>query len=238
MPQNTYEFFYGKPGLFLEIYLTKKAQFQGLLFDVLTKGSDLPVVRAHFRSRKAGDIRRFLPRNQDLREFSAADIRNFQEVFFGYSLYEVDGTFKGEVQERTQIVRVIFVPDIDSLATGLRIPHDRRLFYARQYLRFWTHDAGDYINFRQCTIPFAPGEWELVQKLSRWLYYVGLFANGYLLYEICAGIRSLYETHAIARPEREIWVTSFRDLALNQIKLVTPGRKIPRSRPRTSRSKT
>jgi len=50
MPQNTYEFFYGKPGLFLEIYLPKKAQFQGLHFDVLNKGSDLPVVREHFRS--------------------------------------------------------------------------------------------------------------------------------------------------------------------------------------------
>jgi hypothetical protein len=50
---------------------------------------------------------------------------------------------------------------------------------------------------------------------------VGLFANGYLLYEICAGIRALYQSGVIRRMERELWVTSFRDLALNQVKLVS-----------------
>jgi hypothetical protein len=221
MPQTKYEFFHDRPGLFLEIYLPKKAQYQPLLFRVLNEGFDLRIVRGHFRSDKAKDIRRFLQRNQELRNFSPAAIRNFQSVFSGYSLYEVDGTFEGNIQERTQVVRVIFVPPVEQLAGGLKIARSRQLFYARQFLRFWARDTADYYEFRRHTVPLAPGEGKLVQRLSRWLYYVGLFANGYLLYEIGAGIRELHRSGVIRQLERELWVTSFRDFALNQMKLVS-----------------
>jgi hypothetical protein len=80
MPQTNYEFFHDRPGLFLEIYLPKKAQYQPLLFRVLNEGFDLRKVRGHFRADKADDIRRFLRRNYELRNFSAAAIRNFQSV--------------------------------------------------------------------------------------------------------------------------------------------------------------
>jgi len=223
--RRSYEFFYGRPGLALEIYLPKKAQFQPLLYNVLNDGFDLRRVRAHFRSRKAGDVRRFLRRNRELREFTLADVKNFQPVFSGYSLYEVDGTFGGSAQERTQVVRVIFVPPVDELAKGLGMRPGRGIYYARQFIQFWTHDADDYNAYRDRALPFEPGERLLVERIARWLYYVGLFANGYLLYEICAGIEDLYAARAISRPEREVWVTSFRDLALNQMKLVGHARR-------------
>jgi hypothetical protein len=209
--------------MFLEIYLPKKAQYQPLLFRVLNEGFDLRKVRGHFRSEKADDIRRFLRRNQELRNFSPSEIRNFQSVFSGYSLYEVDGTFEGNIQERTQVVRVIFVPPVEHLAKGLKISRGRQLFYARQFLRFSAHDTGVYYEFRNHSVPLAPGEGKLVQRLSQWLYYVGLFANGYLLYEIGAGIRELHRSGVIRQLERELWVTSFRDFALNQMKLVSRG---------------
>jgi hypothetical protein len=221
MTQARYEFFDGKPGLFLEIYLPKKAQYQPLLFRVLNQGFDLGIVRGHFRSLKANDIRCFLRRNQELRHFTPSAIKKFQSVFSGYSLYEVDGTFEGEIQERTQVVRVIFVPPVEQLAKGLRMSRERQMLYARQYLRFWSHDTADYYEFRRHTVPLAGAEVNLVQRLSQWLYYVGLFANGYLLYEICAGIRELHQSRSIQRMERELWVTSFRDFALNPIKLVS-----------------
>ena len=41
MAQTKYEFFHDRPGLFLEIYLPKKAQYQPLLFRVLNEGFDL-----------------------------------------------------------------------------------------------------------------------------------------------------------------------------------------------------
>jgi hypothetical protein len=223
MAQTHYEFFDDHPGLFLEIYLPKKAQFQPLLFRVLNEGFDLRKVRAHFRSSKSQDIRRFLRRHRELRNFSLTEIKNFQRVFSGYSLYEVDGTFEGNIQERTQVVRVIFVPPVEQLAKGLKISRERQLFYARQFLRFSAYDTRDYHEFRSHTVPLAAGEGRLVQRLSQWLYYVGLFANGYLLYEIGAGIRELHRSGVIRQLERELWVTSFRDFALNQMKLVSRG---------------
>ena len=46
---------------------------------------------------------------------------------------------------------------------------------------------------------------------------MGLFATSYLLYEICTGISELHRRGLIRKPEKELWVTSFRDLALNRM---------------------
>jgi hypothetical protein len=151
---------YGEPGLFMEIYLPKNAEFQPLLYDTLTAGFDLAKVRAHFCS-KAKSIRRFMNRNQQLHTFSPDRISRFGNVFSGYSLYQVDGTFEGDAQERTQIVRVIFVPPVAQLPKGLKIPPDRRLFHASRFLRFWTHNLYDYERtaIRLCHLSPASALW-------------------------------------------------------------------------------
>ncbi len=99
MVPREYEFNYGEPGLFMEIYVAKKAEFQPLLYETLTAGFNLKKVRSHFRS-KAEAIRRFMRRNRQLHDFSSYRIDHFGNVFTGYSLYEVDGTFAGGAQDR------------------------------------------------------------------------------------------------------------------------------------------
>jgi hypothetical protein len=74
---------------------------------------------------------------------------------------------------------------------------------------------------RSATVLFEPGERNLVQTLSGWLDDVGLFATGYLLYEICTGISKLHRHGLIRKPEKELWVTSFRDFALNRMMVVS-----------------
>jgi hypothetical protein len=219
MVRREYEFNYGEPGLFMEIYVAKKAEFQPLLYRTLTAGFDLKRVKTHFRS-KAESIRRFMSRNQQWQDFSLHRINHLGNVFTGYSLYEVDGTFDGGAQERTQVVRVIFVPPVARLAKGLKIPRDRRLSHASRFLRFWTHNTDDYDAHRAATVSFEPGERALVRKLSTWLDDVGLFATGYLLYEICTGISELHRHGLIRKPEKELWVTSFRDFALSRMMVV------------------
>ena len=49
---------------------------------------------------------------------------------------------------------------------------------------------------------------------------MGLFATRYLLYEICTGISELHRHGLIRKPEKELWVTSFRDFALNRMMVV------------------
>jgi hypothetical protein len=205
----------------MEIYVAKKAEFQPLLYETLTAGFNLERVRSHFRS-KAEAIRRFMRRNRQLHYFSSYRINHFGSVFTGYSLYEVDGTFDGGAQERTQVVRVIFVPPLAQFSKGLQIPRDRRLAYASHFLRFWTHNTDSYDAYRKAALPFEPGERDLIRKLSGWLDDVGLFAAGYLLYEICTGISELHRLGLIRKPEKELWVTSFRDFALNRM-MVTGG---------------
>jgi hypothetical protein len=146
----------------------------------LTAGFDLKKVRTHFRS-QAEAIRRFMSRNHQLHYFSSYRINHFGNVFTGYSLYEVDETFDGGAQERTQVIRVIFVPPVAQFSKGLKIPRVRRLSHASHFLRFWTHNTDSYDTHRNATVPFEPGERALVRKLSIWLDDVGLFATGYLL---------------------------------------------------------
>ena len=59
MVQREHEFNYGEPGLFMEIYVAKKAEFQPLLYETLTAGFDLKKVRIHCRS-KAEATRRLV----------------------------------------------------------------------------------------------------------------------------------------------------------------------------------
>ena len=49
---------------------------------------------------------------------------------------------------------------------------------------------------------------------------MGLFATRYLLYEICTGISELHRHGLIRKPEKELWVTSFRDFVLNRMMVV------------------
>ena len=47
MVQHEYEFNYGEPGLFMEIYVAKKAQFQPLLYEICTCISNAAPSWAH-----------------------------------------------------------------------------------------------------------------------------------------------------------------------------------------------
>ena len=213
----------------MEIYVAKKAKFQPLLYETLTAGFNLANVRSHFRS-KAEAIRRFMRRNRQLHDFSSYRINHFGNVFTCYSLYEVDGTFDGGAQERTQVVRVIFVPPLAEFSKGSEIPPVRRLAYASHFLRFWTHNTDSYDAHRNAAVPFASGERDLVRKLFEWLDDVGLFAAGYLLYEIWTGISELHRRGLIRKPEKELWVTSFRDFALNRMKVASGSVKMKNQR--------
>jgi len=217
MVPREYEFNYGEPGLFMEIYVAKKAEFQPLLYETLTAGFNLKKVRSHFRS-KAEAIRRFMRRNRQLHDFSSYRIDHFGNVFTGYSLYEVDGTFAGGAQERTQVVRVIFVPPLAQFSKGLEIPRGRRLAYASHFLRFWTHNTDNYDAHRNATVPSRRANAPLFGNsrygLTTWGFSPPAICSSY---EICTAISELRRHGLIRKPEKELWVTSFRDFALNRM---------------------
>ena len=88
-----YKFNYGQPGHFVEIYLPKKAVYQGALYDALTEGFHHEKVKQHFID-NADQVRKFLEGNVEL--FGAFEEQRYKDMdpcYFGYSLYELDGVF-------------------------------------------------------------------------------------------------------------------------------------------------
>jgi hypothetical protein len=228
-----YEFKPSDPGIFVEIYLPKKTNFQGTLYDTLTKGFYIGEVIAHFKKpEKKTGIKRLLKRYMDSVRYLEDEIENFPPVFFGYSLYEVDGVFideKGRIQaERTQVIRVMFRPDLSRFVKENPGAKNKRIIsrIAKDYLRA-PEGRSVFKHERKLT----PLQAEVVEYIEQWTDYVGLFIFGYLVYEICEQITRLCMNGEMGwnQAEDEIWVTSFWNLVINPVKLVQPReRKKPR----------
>jgi len=229
-----YKFMRGEGGIFVELYLPKKPSFQGTLYDTLVKGFQIQEVRSHFRSDKAPGIKAMLERFKTSVRFfeSDAEIAAFPSVFRGYSVYEVDGVFyntsKNEIQnERTQVIRIMFRPDLARIIQKYKHDDDavtRINRTAKAYLRSpKTHDE----------IMQDPEldeiQREVANYLDTWSNYVGLFLFGFIVYEICEQITRLCARGEMKwdDAEDELWVTSFWNLTINPITLVSVQRRRP-----------
>jgi len=114
-------------------------------------------------------------------------------------------------------------------------------FAARRYFRFYTHDLAKYKTDRNIFAELArvwtetdhplhkaiveianttetdAFENELLNGIKDWLGQVGLFVHGYVVHSICSQSK-WREDHHLGKMEDEIWVGSFRSLAVNRIK--------------------
>src|ERR1051325_4316037 len=127
-----YQFFPSEPSVFMEIYLPKKANFQGTLYETLTQGFNLAILKAHFSDPdKQIKIKNLLDRYYSISQYNQQIIDDFLPVFFGYSMYEVDGVFysdkKGIIEERVQAIRIIFKPDYDYLFKNFILKEDDKV---------------------------------------------------------------------------------------------------------------
>jgi len=228
-----YQYFPDETGLFTELYLPKKADFQGTLYKVLTEGFDLARVKAHFRDpAKQPTIRHLLQNYPRIEQFTDQDIDRMSQLFYGYSMYEVDGVFfrqrKGIVEERTQVIRFILQPDYDDVVTQCRIdPANKRAVVAliRDFLRTPDLKVDELLTMRGAGIresfgPHISNYLEVLKYMEQWMDQVRLFLIGYIVHEICARILELHREKKLSMEqlEEEIWVTSFSNLAINRVK--------------------
>ena len=226
-----------EPGILTEIFLAKRAELQGALYQTLTSGLRVSHLRDHFRGAdpaKRERIRKFLKKGWTFQrpEYTDEEIEAFPRLFFGYSLYEVDGVFLKDrtpaphaddldanyviEEERSQVIRIIFRYDcadrspkvIDFLKAGLRDP-----------LSEMGSLADNYTELRpQIDAEVA----EELAKLDRWIRYAGLFLFGYLVFEICDTIQGVdvmrygQRDFSVIRQD-EIWVTSLWNLNMNVV---------------------
>lgn len=249
---------FSEPGIFVELYLPKRARFQDILYKTLTEGFNFDLVRRHFMNRRKRPlIKKVLEHHSQWKKYSSKSILEMEPFYWGYSLYEVDGVFfskrarRGKkrqiIEERTQVIRMMFLPDLDSVAGKLRPRMDRKTVadIAKIYLRTSGHKRGargaSVVSTSIVERMMEQGDPKLLRHLKNggvenllnyvetWFDDVGLFIFGYVIFQICSEIKKLGDVKEVEY-EDELWVTSFWNLNVNRVSYL-------KQRPRQERKK-
>lgn len=209
-------------GTYTEIYLPKKAAYQGPLFHALTEGFLREVVEPYLTDAKhRAELEEFMRPAKEFYDVSIADNLPdfFWNIYEGYSLYEVDGVFRpkqtatpsGVIEERTQVIRVIFRLNLDAI---METPIEsgslqQAELLARAYLRshHWSRELF-LEEYMACAKPTLSREEStlILKSVEKWARSVGLFLFGYI-------VRRIAE---IAK-EEEIWVTFLWNLIVGRV---------------------
>ena len=212
--RERYEYHAEEPAVLMELYLPKKPQFQGILYDTLTNGFNYEFLKSYFSDPDTWNgIMEFFRQNYpNYTKLTADLVEQMDWMLGGYSLYEVDGVFSGEYQrepiaERTQVVRLIFRPDFD----GIQALHP-------------DVDRSDLLNacnsyFEDINLPsikiiqdYKDEKNGTIRKMvNDWLKALILLVYGYIIKSISDKIELMVET------EDEIWLVSFKNSIVNRI---------------------
>lgn len=220
-----------EPVTMFEIFLPKRMEYQSKLYEALQGGLHLDNVRAFLRGAdretEQRRIKALIP-EPGAAKYTDARIQNLQQVYFGFSLYEVDGVFVTDprdpathrMQERTQVVRLFFKPDAvyevikgnQSLTAAAR---NSTLDEVRQFQRTATAWNGvDAVTtyLQQRNIADESGALRSgLQAIEEWHADILLFVFGYVVGKI---------TEELAIDESEIWVTSHQGLVVNVVRRI------------------
>ena len=214
-----YAFNPSEHGIFVEIYLPKKAEFQGTLYQALTEGFDIELVRKHFQTKRER-IDAFLQGHYSCE----GRIETMQQVFYGYSMYEVDGVYydsknKKTFEERNQVIRVMFKPYLEGVNLEA-LPVDRLQTITKLFVRHAGKTESFPADHPQVYLNASDEDKAMISKLlihlEAWKYDVALFVLGYIVFEICERIQELGMVKG-KEAEEEILVTSFWNLTVNRI---------------------
>lgn len=219
-----YVFNIGEPSILTEIYLPKKARYQGTLFQTLTDGFKLNY-HNHFKGDKEEKIKELLKEYFKIDDIYDKFVQRERRVFWGYSLSEADGVFYSPItnpeyyEEVTQIIKIIFKPnynelleEINTLPGALRITKEDLIHVARNVFRTSYRDrfVYDIDEFRKRVKQKISNKNTriIIDKIHCWKDEVGLFLFGYILFELSQGVNKI---------ENEIWVTVNWHYTVNRI---------------------
>jgi hypothetical protein len=218
--KTPYRFKPFEPGIIVEVYLPKRANYQGTLYETLTSAFTWKNVLSHFEdSNRRPVIDELL---KEYTEFYSPDmLETIDQFFWGYSVYEVDGVFfekphrneRGQIdEERTQVIRFMFFPDL-ALAETLITESDIASFgsVARAVSALLSKGRDERAIIGR-NVP------KLKDYIDRWVGAVGLFIFGYFIFNLTERIRALNlsDFHDL---EKEIWVTSLWSLEVNKVSI-------------------
>jgi hypothetical protein len=209
-------------GIYVELYLPKHAGFQGTLYETLTRGFDHEHVKNHFSDdKKRPKIIELLRHHkyEQWKNYTGEYVDRLKSLYWGYSLYEVDGVFKPKrgkkiVEERTQVIRFMFIPtELDKQLRKIKVrlgseEHEDLLRDVKDLLRSARQAKG-------IIAESAGKKKKILQYLYEWYKAVGFFLFGYIVFEVCSRIEELGDSRE-AEYEKEVWLISFWHFNVNR----------------------
>lgn len=207
-----YQFQSYVPGVFVEIYLPKKSMYQGMLYESLIEGFDFEKVKKHFLDEsKRAKIYQLLKDYDEVKNIEER-VEKIEPFYWGYSMYEVDGVFfdidKGIEEERTQVVRIMFLPNLKAIYK--LVPEMEPVDLRRAVKRILKADRDERERLKE----YHP---QVVDYLNKWKGDLGLFLFGYIIFKLCVRINEANDESDL---EKEIWLTSFWNIEVNKVKLI------------------
>jgi len=224
-----YRFGYADPGMFLELYVP--TAYEAEVRRVLEWGADIRVVRKYLEV-NLEQIKKLLTINEELTEkYDAARVQDLKPILKGFSIYRGEGAFFEEAKIHSEPVSVVRMMFMAPLEQWIRVKHGVKdkeelskdqlkelreaRFAARRFLRFWTHNKDKYLQHHGECLP--PEDVELVDHLTAWLHDIALLVNGYIIHQLCRETMRRFNAGIVPNREVEIWLGSFRSLAVNKV---------------------
>ena len=244
-----YVFTRGQRGIFAEVYFPKKVAYQPEIFRALKNGLKEADVKNYLRtnlfairSEMKDYLQIFDPsqyrrhrwiENPEVSPLQAEKrINRYKSPFYGWSMYEVDGTFRGNrgklYDERTQIVRLIFrlehrskrqakaekCYDVFEAMVRWILAEQGRLDHVfpwneserKRFLELhgiWSAHKLDFVERNYE---------QIARVVKKWIDDIALFIFGYLIRKFWVEISKQ------GYKEDEIWVASFFNVNLNIVK--------------------
>lgn len=246
----SYLFASGRRSIFAEIYLPRRVATQGIIFNTLSEGLDASHVRAYLKRHVSKIMRELViyrhwfdpERYGDKVDIhgkvarAKARMEMCDRIFFGRSMYEVDGVFYNDEkeridEERTQVLRLMFRFQNDELEKRAREAGHPEVYRAIQYwilseyghtdnYLVWDEEERErflarHVMWNRETKKFARVLYqELAPKVAKWIADCGLFVFGYVVREYWQEVVQLHRKKG-APLEDEIWVASIFHLNIN-----------------------
>lgn len=211
-------------GVQTEIYLPKKSYFQGTLYDTLTKGFDHKHVINTLIS-NINEIKQIMDKFAIPGISKGLDlerIKKMKQIFWGYSMYEVDGIFfsrsinkKRIAEERSQVIRIMFLPDINYIRE--KLIEKKNIKVSNEEIKNIIDTVfNDKLKVNRKSEEKKQTVLFIHSYIEDWRWDIQLFLYGYVIDEICKQINKLCKD---IKPENEIWISSAWNTQISRIVL-------------------
>ncbi len=221
-----YRFHTYEPALFVELYLPKRALYQGTLYESLTDGFDIKKVVDHLQTHIKQIHELFS--NELSTAYDHTRLSLMKPIIWGYSMYEVDGVFLNEHtqkigEERSQVIRIMFRFSSQHMMVECGI--DEHTYLGMRELIQEMLETNKEKRRKSKDRYSNKEERSVIEYIDQWIDDVAFLLFGYIIFNICLNIQKKVEEQRLEHYEEEIWVTSLGKLQINRIKhLGTPSR--------------